>query len=154
MGSLTIGKLSAATGVKVTTIRYYESIDLLEEPARSASGQRLYGEAAVERLGFIRHARDLGFPVAAIRELISLQVDPGRDCDLVDQIARRQLDEVRRRLTQLEALEAELKRMIRACEGGKIGSCSVLAALGQHENCLHEQHDGAEVLAGLPSRGA
>ena len=49
---------------------------------------------------------------------------------------------------------AELKRMIRACEGGKIGSCSVLAALGQHENCLHEQHDGAEVLAGLPSKGA
>jgi hypothetical protein len=44
--------------------------------------------------------------------------------------------------------------MIRACEGGKIGSCSVLAALGQHENCLHEQHDGAEVLAGLPSKGA
>ena len=52
------------------------------------------------------------------------------------------------------ALEAELKRMIRACEGGKIGTCSVLAALGQHENCLHEQHDGAEVLAGLPSKGA
>ena len=138
MGSMTIGKLSGATGVKVTTIRYYESIDLLDEPERSASGQRLYGAAAVERLGFIRHARDLGFPVSAIRELISLQVDPGRDCDLVDQIARRQLGEVRRRLTQLEALEAELKRMITACEGGKVANCSVLAALGHHEQCPRE----------------
>ncbi|MBF33207.1 MAG: MerR family transcriptional regulator [Henriciella sp.] len=152
MGSMTIGKLSGATGVKVTTIRYYESIDLLDEPERSASGQRLYGAAAVERLGFIRHARDLGFPVSAIRELISLQVDPGRDCDLVDQIARRQLGEVRRRLTQLEALEAELKRMITACEGGKVASCSVLAALGHHEHCLHEEHAGKEVLAALPSK--
>tara|TARA_B100000949_G_scaffold124710_1_gene110345 strand:- start:1702 stop:2166 length:465 start_codon:yes stop_codon:yes gene_type:complete len=154
MALMTIGKLSGATSVKVTTIRYYESIGLLDEPQRSASGQRLYAGDSVERLRFIRHARDLGFPVSAVRELISLQVEPGRECVLVDQIARRQLDEVRRRLTQLEALEAELKRMIRACEGGKIGSCSVLAALGQHENCLHEQHDGAEVLAGLPSKGA
>lgn len=151
MNSMTIGKLSAATRVKVTTIRYYESIDLLDEPDRSASGQRLYGDAAVERLGFIRHARDLGFPVPAIRELISLQVEPGRDCAVVDQIARRQLGEVRRRLTQLEALEAELKRMITACEGGKIASCSVLAALGHHEQCLHEEHAGKEVLAARPS---
>lgn len=147
MNSMTIGKLSRATGVKVTTIRYYESIGLLEEPERSASGQRLYDDVSVERLGFIRHARDLGFPVSAIRELISLQVEPGGDCAVVDQIARRQLGEVRRRLTQLEALEAELKRMISDCEGGEIASCLVLAALGRHEHCLHDEHAGKEVLA-------
>merc|ERR1711974_519229 len=96
----------------VTTIRYYESTDLLPEPDRSESGQRLYDQNAVERLAFIRHARDLGFSVETVRELISLQVEPDRDCAVVDQIARRQLGEVRRRLTQLEALEAELKRMV------------------------------------------
>ena len=78
MSLMTIGKLSGATGVKVTTIRYYESIDLLAEPERSASGQRLYSDAAVERLGFIRHSRDLGLPVPAIRDLIALQSAPGR----------------------------------------------------------------------------
>ena len=88
MALMTIGKLSGATAVKVTTIRYYESIGLLDEPQRSASGQRLYAGDSVERLRFIRHARDLGFPVSAVRELISLQVEPGRECVLVDQIAR------------------------------------------------------------------
>lgn len=151
MGMMTIGKLASATGVKVTTIRYYECIDLLPEPDRSKSGQRLYDQNAVERLAFIRHARDLGFSVKTVRELISLQVEPDRDCAVVDQIARRQLGEVRRRLTQLEALEAELKRMVSACEGGRIGTCSVLASLSDHETCLADDHAGAEVLASPPS---
>eukprot|EP00521_Asterionellopsis_glacialis_P018914 CAMPEP_0195336208 /NCGR_PEP_ID=MMETSP0708-20121125/16061_1 /TAXON_ID=33640 /ORGANISM="Asterionellopsis glacialis, Strain CCMP134" /LENGTH=59 /DNA_ID=CAMNT_0040406763 /DNA_START=27 /DNA_END=203 /DNA_ORIENTATION=+ len=59
---MTIGRLSKAAGVKVTTIRYYESISLMGDPDRSESGQRLYGDEAVQRLSFIRHARDLGFP--------------------------------------------------------------------------------------------
>ena len=69
---LSIGKLSAATGVKVPTIRYYESIGLLPEPERSTGNQRLYGRKQQERLAFIRHARDLGFPLDSIRELLSL----------------------------------------------------------------------------------
>ncbi|WP_375210683.1 MerR family transcriptional regulator [Hyphococcus sp.] len=154
MTRMTIGKLAGATGVKVTTIRYYESIGLLDAPARSESGQRLYDDKAVERLAFIRHARDLGFPVDIIRELISLQVEPGRDCAVIDQIARRQLGEVRRRLTQLESLEAELKRMIMACEGGEISTCSVLAALGNHADCLADDHGGVEVLATPPAKQA
>ena len=115
----TIGALSKRSGVKVTTIRYYESIGLMREPDRSASGQRIYGEDAVERLNFIRHTRELGFPVEAIRELIELQTKPGDDCAVVDAIARRHLAAVRHRLSQLEALEGELKRMIVNCAGGK-----------------------------------
>ena len=65
MKPMTIGRLSKAGGVKVTTIRYYESIGLMGEPDRSESGQRLYGEESVQRLSFIRHARDLGFPMDA-----------------------------------------------------------------------------------------
>ena len=152
MKLMTIGKLSKATGVKVTTIRYYESIGLLSEPERSESGQRHYDSKAVERLGFIRHARDLGFPVETIRELISLQVNVDRDCAVVNEMARRQLGEVRRRMSKLKALEVELVRMVEACEGGEIGDCSVLAALRDHDRCLHNQHGGADILANLPSK--
>ena len=73
MKPMTIGRLSKAADVKVTTIRYYESIGLMGTPDRSESGQRLYGEPSVQRLSFIRHARDLGFPMEAIRDLIELQ---------------------------------------------------------------------------------
>ena len=150
MKQMTIGRLSKAAGVKVTTIRYYESIDLMGEPERSTSGQRLYGDEAVQRLSFIRHARDLGFPIDSIRELIKLQHQPGKDCTHVDVIARRQLADVRQKLSQLEALEAELKRMVSACEGGSIATCKVLESLGDHEQCL-DSHDGG---AAAPKIGA
>ncbi len=137
---MTIGRLSKAAGVKVTTIRYYESVGLMGEPDRSGSGQRLYGPDAVQRLTFIRHARELGFPMEAIRDLITLQAEPGEDCAQVDAIARLQLADVRKRLNQLEALEAELKRMIASCEGGEVGTCQVMAALNDHDECLSETH--------------
>nr|WP_070959827.1 helix-turn-helix domain-containing protein [Hyphomonas sp. Mor2] len=141
MKPMTIGRLSKAADVKVTTIRYYESIGLMGTPDRSESGQRLYGEAAVQRLSFIRHARDLGFPMEAIRDLIELQTEPDQNCSAVDSIARQQLADVRKRLNQLEALEAELKRMIASCEGGNVGNCRVMAALNDHGACLSESHD-------------
>lgn len=141
MKPMTIGPLSKAAGVKVTTIRYYESIGLMGEPDRSESGQRLYGDDSVQRLSFIRHARDLGFPMAAIRDLLQLQSDPGENCAAVDAIARDQLNDVRKRLNQLEALEGELKRMISSCEGGKVGTCQVIAALNDHDNCINQSHD-------------
>ena len=138
MSRKTIGILSRACGVKVTTIRYYESIGLIREPDRTDSGQRIYDDAAVERLNFIRHARDLGFPIDAIRELMDLQESPGTDCAHVDRIARGQLADVRRRLNQLEALEAELKYMITLCKGGEIANCKVLQTLSNHDECLDE----------------
>lgn len=144
----TIGPLSRATDVKVTTIRYYESIGLLSEPDRSASGQRLYDDAAFDRLRFIRHARDLGFGVSEIRELIELQTNSGDDCGRIDEIARRHLTEVRRRLSQLEALEGELKRMLKMCEGGTVGDCAILECLADHENCIADVHETPEIALG------
>ncbi len=146
MKPMTIGRLSKAAGVKVTTIRYYESVGLMGKPDRSESGQRLYGDDAVQRLSFIRHARDLGFPMGAIRDLIKLQAEPGKDCAAVDIIAREQLADVRKRLNQLEALEGELKRMISSCAGGKVGSCQVMAALNDHGACLSETHDRMKAM--------
>ncbi len=146
MKPMTIGRVSKAAGVKVTTIRYYETIGLMGEPDRSDSGQRLYGDDAVQRLSFIRHGRELGFPVDAIRELIALQSDPGEDCSVVEAIAEDQLQNVRTRLKQLRALERELKRMVTGCDGGKIETCQIMAALNDHGTCLNKAHDRVQPM--------
>ncbi|MFN4194200.1 MAG: MerR family DNA-binding protein, partial [Tabrizicola sp.] len=105
---LTIGKLGAAAGVKVQTIRYYAQIGLLLEAERSAGNQRLYSREALDRLAFIRHARDLGFSLEAIRDLLSLSDNPDQSCAAADAIARAQLEEIESRLARLGALKAEL----------------------------------------------
>ena len=85
---ISIGELSRRTGVKQPTIRYYEQIDLLQAPERSEGNQRRYGQRAVDRLTFIRHARDLGFQLEAIRDLLSLTDDPSQSCAAADAIAK------------------------------------------------------------------
>lgn len=144
---LPIGKLSAATGVKVPTIRYYEQIGLLPEPGRSSGNQRLYSRAAQERLAFIRHARELGFPLEAIRELLSLSDDPSQPCDAADRIAKRQLHEVKARIDRLKALQSELERMVEQCANGRISNCRVIETLGNHQLCAHD-HGAATAHAG------
>lgn len=142
---MTIGRISKAAGVKVTTIRYYESIGLMGTPDRSESGQRLYGPDAVERLSFIRHARDLGFSVESIRDLIALQTTPEADCAAIDAAARRQLANVGERIARLRALEGELERMVRSCEGGAVATCAVLASLADHDQCASDDHGPRDI---------
>ena len=77
----TIGRLARETGCKVQTIRYYEQIALMPQPLRTAGNQRRYGPGHVARLAFIRHGRELGFPLDAIREFLSLSDDPDRPCE-------------------------------------------------------------------------
>ncbi len=100
---------------------------------RSPCGPRatsaLYRPADVDRLLFIRHARDLGFSLEAIRDLLSLADQPDQACEAVDAIARTQLVEVERRIERLVSLKAELERMIQQCSGGKISDCRVIQAL-------------------------
>ncbi|WP_225028044.1 MerR family transcriptional regulator [Xinfangfangia pollutisoli] len=137
---LTIGKLSQAAGVKVPTIRYYEQIGLLPEADRSSGNQRLYGQKTLERLCFVRHARDLGFPLDAIRELLRLADQPDMPCASADEIARRQLIAVKERIQRLQALQTELQRMVAQCAHGTISDCRVIDVLGNHDLCLHADH--------------
>lgn len=141
---LSIGILSRRTGTKVQTIRYYEQIGLLREPERSAGGQRRYDAGDLDRLAFIRHARQLGFPLEAIRELLELSDHPQHSCSDVDSIAQRQLKQVEQRLKRLQALQKELKRMIAECSGKRIAECRVLEVLRDHSECLtaHEEIGG------------
>ena len=133
-----IGKAATKSGVKVTTIRYYESVGLMPEPRRVGSGRRVYDQASVDFLGFIRHARDLGFTVEAIRDLIDLQENPGTNCAKADELARHHLLETQKRIEQLRILERELKRMIDQCAGGKVGNCEIVTSLFDHTKCLSD----------------
>lgn len=146
MKPMTIGRLSKAANVKITTIRYYESVGLMGTPDRSESGQRRYGSLDVERLSFIRHARELGFPMDDIRTLIELQTHPSSDCAVVNKIAQNQLGAVRKRLGQLAALERELERMVTSCEGGKVASCQVMASINDHSECSSGKHERIKPL--------
>lgn len=88
---LTGGKLGQAAGVKVPAVRYYEQIGLLPKAECSAGNQRLCGRKALDRLAFVRHARDPGFSLEAIRDLLGLSDNPDQPCAAADAIAKAQL---------------------------------------------------------------
>jgi DNA-binding transcriptional MerR regulator len=112
-----IGELSKRTNVKVPTIRYYEAMGLLAAPERTKGNQRRYGTEGLERLSFIRHARDLGFSIEAISSLIQLQEHPDQSCKTATDIAVSQLANVRAKISRLKTLEKELSRITRGCNG-------------------------------------
>ncbi len=134
---MAIGELSRRAGVKIPTIRYYEQMGLIPEPGRSEANQRRYGRDDLDRLAFIRHARDLGFSIEAIRDLLRLSAHPDSPCHDADAIARDHLDAVREKITRLKNLETELVRMLDHCQGHTIGQCRVIEALSSHEGCDH-----------------
>jgi Hg(II)-responsive transcriptional regulator len=129
MPQLTIGDLAKATGVKVETIRYYEKIGLLPEPARTASNYRHYEMAHLGRLGFIRRARDLGFPLEQVRELLGLADQADRSCEAVDVIARQHLAEIERKIADLAALRDVLADVLDNCQRGTIAQCGIIETL-------------------------
>lgn len=136
----TIGWLAKQTNTKVQTIRYYEGIDLMPAPPRSAGNQRLYGPRYVNRLAFIRHSRELGFSLDQIRELLTLSDDPNRPCNEVDTIAQMHLKDVQNKIVRLQGFEKELKRMVSECAGGRVSGCRIIEVLSNHNLCLTDGH--------------
>lgn len=128
---IAIGDLARRTGVKVPTIRYYEQIGLMLAPPRTKGQQRRYAEQDVSRLNFIRHARELGFEIEDIRELLALAAEPQSSCHKADSITLRHLDAVDRRIAQLAALRAELQRMIDECGRGRVCDCLIIDTLSR-----------------------
>lgn len=128
-----IGVVARQTGCSVPTIRYYEEIGLLPSGPRTDAGRRVYGEAAVRRLSFIRRCRDFGFSIEQVRELVGLVDAPERPCTEVRDIAGRHLAQVRQRLAELQALEASMARFVQgcdnACAGGAALDCNILEDL-------------------------
>jgi DNA-binding transcriptional MerR regulator len=124
-----IGELARRAKVKVPTIRYYEQIGLLPSPPRTQGQQRRYDASHAASLNFVRHARELGFGVEAIRELLAMSARPSQPCAQVDEMARRHIAEVDRRIAHLTALRAELQRMVDECGHGRVAECRVIETL-------------------------
>ncbi len=127
--TFSIGQLARATETKAETIRYYERVDLLPEPARTSGNYRAYSRAHLDRLSFIRRARSLGFSLDQVRQLLALSDDRQRPCAEVDAIARAHLDEVDAKIADLAALRRELDSLIRQCGGGSMNDCRIIEAL-------------------------
>jgi DNA-binding transcriptional MerR regulator len=124
-----IGDLSRAAGVNIETIRYYERIGVLPKATRQVNGRRTYSQDDARRLGFIRHARDLGFDLADVRTLLALQEQPEASCEDASRIAQAQLEAVENRIAKLQSLRAELSRMLTECQNGVVAECRVIEAL-------------------------
>ena len=135
-----IGEAARQSGVKVPTIRYYEQIGLLPTPPRSEGNRRSYEAADLKRLGFIRHARELGFEIEAIRALLTLQDDPSQPCARADTIAKARLVDVEQRIRSLTALKSELELMVEECSHGHVGECRVIEILADHGKCKSHGH--------------
>ncbi|MET4618287.1 helix-turn-helix domain-containing protein [Stenotrophomonas sp. HMWF003] len=127
--TLTIGQLARQTGTKAETIRYYEKIGLLQPPIRSEGNYRCYGAQDQRRLAFVRRARELGFPIEQIRELIAFGEQRDHQCSSVDAVVKAHIADIARRVRDLQALQGELERMIGNCPGGRVAECRVLEAL-------------------------
>ena len=128
---LSIGEVARRTRVKVPTIRYYEQIGLLPAPGRSDGNRRYYAEDATRRLTFVRHARELGFEIEAIRALLALQDEPDRPCNDIDALAREHLAAIEQKIERLTELRREMKRMLKSCSGGRAAECRVIESIGK-----------------------
>ncbi len=132
IGGLAIGALAERAGVTPEAVRYYEREGVIPPAARTGAGRyRTYGEADAERLRFVRRARDLGFSLGEVRELLALAAgERGRPCAEVNRIASAHLTTVDAKLAQLGALRAELARLVAACDrAAALADCSLLGAL-------------------------
>lgn len=127
--SFTRGELAKATGCNLETIRYYEKTGMMPDPPRTAAGHRIYGQSHVQRLGFILRARELGFAIEEIKDLLGL-VDGGtQTCGEVKALTERHLSDVRRKIADLRRIEKVLAATAAQCSGEDVPECPVLEAL-------------------------
>lgn len=127
---MTIGVLAERAGVGVETIRFYERQKLLPAPARTEGGYRAYPESAVERVRFVRRAKELGFTLEEIGQLLALQVSHGKSCESVRKRALAKVDAIEKKLRDLSAMRSALEVLIARCSGLEgTDDCTILDAL-------------------------
>jgi Cu(I)-responsive transcriptional regulator len=127
---MNIGEAARASGVSAKMIRYYESIGLLPAADRRDSGYRSYGEPEIHRLRFVRRARDLGFPIETIRDLLSLWSDRGRSNAEVRKVALGHVADLEAQAAKLQDMIATLNALVGACARGNRPHCPIIEDLG------------------------
>jgi MerR family copper efflux transcriptional regulator len=134
MQTMTIGKVAHLTGVGVETVRFYERKGLIPEPPRRASGYRQYPRATVSRIRFIKRAKELGFSLKEIKELLSLRIDPATTCEDIRLRAEAKIADIEERVRTLQRMKKALVRLAAACRGrGPVSECPILEVLGEEE---------------------
>lgn len=134
MKPFTIGQVAGRAGVGVETVRFYEREGLISQPTRRASGYRQYGEETVARLRFIRRAKELGFTLKEIAELLSLRLDPATTCADVKSRAAAKTQDIEARIETLQRMKRAMVKLTQACSGrGSSSECSILEALDHEE---------------------
>lgn len=134
MKPLTIGQVARHAGVGVETVRFYEREGLLEEPARKDSGYRQYEGDVVARLRFIKRAKELGFSLKEIKELLALRVDPTTTCAEVRSKAQAKVADIEEKIGTLKRMKKALVKLTRSCSGrGPVSECPILDALEPEE---------------------
>jgi DNA-binding transcriptional MerR regulator len=142
MTGIKIGALAARTGTNAPTIRYYEEIGLLQSADRQQGGQRVYGDADVKRLTFIRRCREFGFSIEQVRALVALVQDPRSSCMHARDLAQDHLTAIRAKLAELKALERSIAAFVVSCDASCAG--------GPGPNCVMLD-DLSRMPAGVPA---
>ncbi|MHC2104856.1 Cu(I)-responsive transcriptional regulator [Methylobacterium sp.] len=132
-GPITIGEAARRTGVSAKMIRWYEATGLLPPATRSEAGYRHYDDADLHTLRFVRRARDLGFSVEAIADLLALWRDRARPSAGVKAIAEEQIADLRRRIGELEGMARTLERLAESCCGDARPDCPILDDLATED---------------------
>ena len=131
MGPLTIGQLAQRAGVGIETVRFYEREGLIPEPPRRPSGYRDFPVETVTRILFIRRAKDLGFSLKEISELLQLRVRPRRNCAVVKRNADAKITDIDTKITALRRMRRALTHLTKACEERRpTNECPILTSLG------------------------
>ncbi len=126
---VTIREASMASGVTAKMIRHYESIGLIKPPTRTENRYRHYGDRDIHELGFIKRARDLGFPIEDIRHLLALWRDKSRSSAEVKAIAQKHIVALEEKAASLQAMSRTLKHLAAHCHGDDRPDCPILDAL-------------------------
>lgn len=130
MKTMTIGQVARDAGVGVETVRFYEREGLLQEPSRRESGYRQYTDDVVARLRFIKRAKELGFSLKEIKELLALRVDPETTCAEVRQRAVAKIADVEQKIEELKKIKKALEKLTAGCQGrGPTSECPILDAM-------------------------
>lgn len=134
MEALTIGRLAQEAGVNLETVRYYERRGLVPKPPRSLSGYRLYPAEAARRLKFIQRAKELGFSLREIKEMLSLRVSPRTSRAEIRLRAEAKIADIQTRIQRLESIEKSLRKLTKACgRCGPVSECPILESLDRED---------------------
>jgi len=126
MNAMKIGEIAKRSNIGIETIRYYEKEGLLQEPARRPSGYRLYDETTLERLDYIRRAKELGFTLAEIRQLLELSFQAHEGCDHIRQRAEAKINDIEAKIRNLQRMRRSLNRILDRCNKNSAKDCSLI----------------------------